>query len=366
MQIALIGLPNSGKTTIFNALTRGTADVASYGGSYSKPNIGIAKVRDPRLTKLVDIYIPERVVQAEVAYIDFPAQADNKGDSNNISGEYLNHLQGADILTIVSRTFEDPAVPHINETVDVVRDIVTMSDELLLVDLQILERRLEKLVEGHKGAKIDERDKLDRETSLLTRLKAELESGIPIREQAISQEEFKLIGGYKLLSAKPLVVVPNIGEDHLADLDKLESNLTNAMRNHSINIAMLCGTLEMELAQMDSCDEAEFRQSLGVIVSGLDRMVELAYKTSNKITFFTVGADEVKAWPLDRGTTAQKAAGKIHTDIERGFIRAEIVSYDDLIMCGTETEARRRGILRSQGKSYVISDGDVVNFLFNV
>ncbi|SVC33998.1 uncharacterized protein METZ01_LOCUS286852, partial [marine metagenome] len=240
MQIALIGLPNSGKTTIFNALTRGTADVASYGGSYSKPNIGIAKVRDPRLTKLADIYIPERVVQAEVAYIDFPAQADNKGDSNNISGEYLNHLQGADILTIVSRTFEDPAVPHINETVDVVRDIVTMSDELLLVDLQILERRLEKLVEGHKGAKIDERDKLDRETSLLTRLKADLESSIPIREQAISQEEFKLIQGYKLLSAKPLVVVPNIGEDHLADLDKLETNLTNAMRNKSINLAMLC------------------------------------------------------------------------------------------------------------------------------
>lgn len=366
MHIALIGLPSSGKTTVFNAVTGGAAEVASYGGVYSKPNIGIAKVRDPRLTKLYDIYAPERVVQAEVAYVDFPIRADGKGDSRGISGEYLNQLQRADILTVVVRAFEDPAVAHIDETVDVVRDVERMLDELLLVDLQILERRLERLSEGSKGAKAVERDAIDREARLLTRLMSDLESGTPLRDQAISDEEQRLLQGYELLSAKPLVAVANIGEDQVADSDEIESKLKEAVQGSAVRLATLCGTLEVELAQVDAEDEAEFRQSLGLGESGLDRMVELAYEASNTITFFTAASNELRAWPLERGTAAQQAAGGIHTDMERGFIRAEVVSYDDLIGCGSEAEARKRGLLRSQGKSYEIADGDVVNFLFNV
>ena len=366
MQIALIGLPGSGKTTVLNAVTGGAVEAASYGGVHSKPNIGIAKVRDSRLSKLSEIYTPGRIVPAEAAYVDFPVRAGGKGDSRGISGEYLNQLQRADILTVVARAFEDPAVPHVNGTVDAARDMETMCDELLLVDLQILERRIERLAEGSKGARAAERGAVDRETAMLARLMAGLESGTALRDQVVSNEERRLLQGYELLSAKPLVAVANIGEDQLEESGEVEARMGKAARGSAVHTAAICAALEMELARMDADDEAELRQLLGLSESGLDRMVRLAYEASSTITFFTAASNELRAWPLDRGTPAQKAAGKIHTDMERGFIRAEVVSYDDLAACGSEAAARRRGLLRSQGKSYPVADGDVVSFLFNV
>jgi GTP-binding protein YchF len=365
MEIGIVGLPKSGKTTIFNAVTRGAAQVAAYGGLQTKPNIGVAKVPDSRLDVLEAMFKPRRKTYAEVTYFDIPAAPEGR-QTRGISGEFLNQLQRADALLVVVRAFEDASVPHVNDSVNPIRDLEAMLYELAFADMEILERRMARLTDSFKGAKAPEREALNREKALLERLKAELESGVPLRSQKLSDDDARKLGGFRFLTAKPLIAVANVGEGQLAEASALEQRLASAATWPGIRAATLCGKLEMELAQMEPEEEQAFRQSLGVGESGLNRMIRLSYDVLDLITFFTVGDTEARAWPITRGTTALKAAGKIHSDLERGFIRAEVVAFDDLHRCGSMAEARRQGLLRQEGKTYVVKDGDVILILFNV
>ena len=365
MEIAIIGLPFSGKTTIFNAATRGAAQVAGY-SSAAKPNIGVAKVPDPRLDTLTCLYEPDKTTHAEVTYIDLPAAPDGLGQTKGISGEYLNRIQSADALVVAARAFEDPSVPDGGDGVDAFRDIETMLYELTFADLEILDRRLQRIEQNTKGARSGDRDAMLREKTLIARLKEGLESGNPIRSQTLSSEEARRVNEFQFLTAKPVIVVVNAGEEQADDVDDIMQRLETEVLNDGELCSTLLGKLEMELAEMEPEDEEEFRESLGAGESGLDRMVRLSYAALDQITFFTCGPKDVRAWTVTRGDDAVKAAGRIHTDMARGFIRAEVVSYDDLTRCGSENEARRQGVLRQEGKTYNVEDGDVMHFLFNV
>ena len=241
-----------------------------------------------------------------------------------------------------------------------------MLDELANADLQILERRLARISDGFKGAKPPEREALNKEHSLLNRLKADLESGTALRDQDLAIEDARPIEGFRLLTAKPLIILFNVGENKLSEVASLEEQLSSTFAGPRIRVAALCGNLEMELVQMDPEDEREFRDSLQAAGSGVDRMISVSHDVSDVITFFTGNTNEVRAWTLARGTAALNAAGKIHSDLERGFIRAEVVGYDDLARCGTISEAKKNGLVRQEGRTYVVAEGDVVNVLFNV
>ncbi len=365
MQLAIIGLPFSGKTTVFNAVTRGSAHVADYSG-VSKPNVGVAKVPDGRLAPLAEIYKPARTTQAEIAYVDLPAAPDGLGRTRGISGEYLNRIQTSDALVIVARAFEDPSVPDGGDGVDPFRDIETMLYELTFADLEILDRRLERIAQNSKGARGGDRDAMLRERESISRLKEGLDAGLPIRKQSLNQEDTRRVSEFQFLTAKPVIVVVNAGEDQLDGFSEIESRLEAEVAESGVFWTILPGKLEMELVQMEPEDEREFRESLGAGESGLDRMVRLSYSALDQITFFTGGPKEARAWTLTRGESALKAAGRVHSDMARGFIRAEVIACEELVKCGSEAEARRRGLLRQEGKTYTVSDGDVVHVLFNV
>ena len=363
MDIGIIGLPRSGKTTIFNAVTKGKAAVVGYS---DKPNVGIAKVPDERLDTLVKMYQPRRVVSAEVTYTDAPPPPEGFGKTRGIGGEYLNALQSADALLIVVRAFDNPSVAHIDETIDSLRDAENVLMEMTFSDLEILDRRLARIEDGFKGAKPPEREALTNEQNLLHRVKEQLDVGVALRDQQMSSDERRRISGFGFLSEKPLIVVMNVGEQQLGETETLENQLAEAVSGEHVRTAVICAQLEMELAQMDSQEEQEFRNDLGTGESSLSRMVRISYDVVDQISFFTVGEDEVRAWEIRRHTVAQKAAGKIHTDLERGFIRAEIISYENLIQCGGYGEARKRGVVRQEGKDYVIKDGEIMEVRFNV
>ena len=363
MEIGIIGLPGSGKTTVFNALTRGRADVASYGG---KPNVGVAAVPDTRLDRLAALYDPRRPVPAMVSYVDIPPPATPSGRTRGISGQYLNDLQRVDALLIVARGFNDEAVLHVDGSVDPFRDVENMMLELLFSDLELLERRLQRLDEGSKGAKAAERDAIEKERDLLGRIKGQLEVETPIRDQQFTPDQADRLRGFQFLTSKPLIVLLNIDEDDLDEARSLEERLTGALQGPSVRAAAICGKLEMDLAQMDAAEEAEFREAIGAGESGMNRIIRLSYDVVGLITFLTIGDDEVRTWELQKGTAASRAAGKIHTDFEQGFIRAEVVPFDELVACGGFAEARKRGVLRQEGKEYVVQDGDVMHVLFNL
>lgn len=364
MEITIIGLPQSGKTTIFNAATRGSAQVATFA---NRMNLGAAKVPDDRLDVLDGIFNPKRKVNAEVTYADLPATPEGLGKTQSIGGEYLNTLQRADAILMVARAFEDPAVPHVADSIDAFRDIDTLLFELTISDLDILERRLQRVTESFKGAKTAERDGLNKEHETLSRVRDSLEAGVHVRDQSLTEDELRLLSGFQMLTAKPLIVVVNAGEDQLDDISAIESRLSDEVQTARIRTASLCGKLEMELAQMDAEEENEFRESLGVAgESGLNRVINLCYAALDLISFITVGDVEVRAWPITRGTSALKAAGQIHSDIERGFIRGEVVTYENMVSCRTLAEARKNGVLRQEGKGYIVQDGDIMHVLFNV
>ena len=366
MAIGIFGLPLSGKTTVFNAVTRGHADTASFRAGASQPNIGVAKVPDPRLSVLADISKPRKIIPAEVEYIDIPAAPEGFGKTKGIGGEYLNLLQRCDALLLVARAFSDPSVPHVQETVDPYRDTATMQMELTFSDLAILEKRQERISSQLKSARQSERDHLTREQDLLSTIKAGLENETPVREQALPAEAKPLLENFQLLSAKPLIIVFNIGEDDVSRTVDIETEMTAQLTRSGVGTAALCGKLEMELAAMTPEDEADFRESLNAGEPGLDRMINLSYDLLGLISFLTTGEDETRAWTITKGMTAVEAAGKIHSDIQRGFIRAETVAYEDLARTRSIAEARKQAVLRTEGKTYVMQDGDVVNFLFNV
>jgi GTP-binding protein YchF len=363
MEVGIIGLPRSGKTSLFNAITKGRASVDVYS---DKANVGVAKVPDKRLTRLANIYKPRRVVNAEISYTDVPPPPEGFGRIRGIGGEYLNLLQSVDALLIVVRTFNNPAVAHVDETVDYIRDAGNMLMELIISDMEIIERRIARIQSENKGASLQERQTLKNEENLLLTIKENLNMGIGLRDQELSKDEIKKLGGFGLLSMKPVIIVLNIGEDQLDKGEKWNQELWSSLTGNKMATLALCAQLEMDLAQMNSNDELDFRKAFGIIESGLERMVRTSYGVVGLISFFTVGEDEVRAWEIKYDTIAQKAAGKIHSDLDRGFIRAEVITYDDLVASGNLVEAKKKGLVRQEGKQYLVKDGDIMHVLFNV
>ena len=367
MDIGIVGLPRSGKTTIFNALTRGGVDTGK-----AALHIGMAKVPEPRLEVLAGMLCPKRVVSTEVRYIDVGASGMGLAKGKDTGGQWLaqlsslTQLNSVDTLIYVVRAFSDESIPHVEGSLDIERDIAAINLELTFSDLALLERRLDGIAVSLKGAKPPERLHLIREQELLMKVKAGFEKDVPIRELTLAPEEAKIMTSYQLLTTKPLLLVVNIGEDQLPQAASLEAELNSQYSRPKCRIITLCGKLEMELVQLDNDAVNGFRSEFGLAESGLARIIKLSYELLGLLSFFTTASGEVKAWTIQNGTDAVKAAGKIHSDMERGFIRAEVISYADLVKCGSLTEARKKGLLRLEGKGYIVHDGDVVTFLFNV
>ena len=365
MDVGIVGLGRAGRTTVFNAVTRGRAQTGFGGGQ--EPNVGVVKVPDRRLDALAAIYRPRKVTPAEVRYVDFPAAGAHFGRGEGPGGQFLNEVRRADALIHVVRAFADPAVPHPEGSVDPARDVATLDLELAFADLALLERRLERLEAELRSLKAGERGAGERERALLARLKASLEAEQPLRALELTEDEQRLIAGYRLLTLKPLLVLLNVDEADIARREQIEQEFRQRYAQPHTEVAALCGRLEMELLELPPAEAAEYRRALGVgEETGLDRAIRLSHALLGLISFFTVGPDECRAWTVPAGATAPQAAGKIHSDMERGFIRAEVVRFEDLVATGSEAEAKRRGLLRTEGKSYVVQDGDVLHILFNL
>lgn len=362
MEIGIIGLPATGKTSVFLALTKGKVSL----GAGLSPNVGVARVYDPRLPVLQAIFKPRKTTYPEIKYIDMAAGFQAPAKDEGIGGEFLTHLSTVDALMHVVRVFDDPSVPHGEGQVDPERDIAAMDMELAFSDMAIIERRLQRIEVSLKAPKSLQRDLLLKEQALLQKIKANLEKETPLRDTDFSEEESKTIENYQFLTAKPLIIVLNIGENQLAQVPSLEEKICASHKGQKVGVFSVCAKLETELAQLPDEEGKEFRTSLGLKESPIDRIARISYELLDLISFLTVGADEVKAWTIKKGAVAVKAAGKIHSDLEKGFIRAEVIGYEDFIKCGTMVEAKKRGLLRLEGKTYVVQDGDIINVLFNV
>ncbi len=361
MQLAIVGLAQAGKTTVFNAVTRGHARTGSFGHGV-EPYIGTVKVPDERLDRLAALFKPKKTTHADITYLDFPGGFSREG----APAQLLNALTRADALVAVVRAFEDTSVMHPLGSIDPARDVDALSMELAFADAAFLEKRLQRLDIEVRSLRAGEREAGEREMALLRRLKDQLENEVPLRAQSVTADERRMLSSYQFLTDKPLLIVVNLGEADLPRAREIEEEFRAAHGGPGSDVAALCGKLEAELAELTPEEAAEFAKDLGITEPGLDRMIRMSYALTGLISFFTVGPDECRAWTIRAGTPAQQAAGKIHTDLERGFIRAEVVRWDELLADGSLAEARKRGRLRQEGKQYVVQDGDVMHVLFNV
>ncbi|CAN5599179.1 redox-regulated ATPase YchF [soil metagenome] len=366
MQVAIVGLTASGKTTVFNTLTRGHAQTGGFGGL--TVNVGEVKVPDQRLTRLTDLFQPRREVPAAVTYVDLPAppSTDDGRAAADMPPDQLARLRNADALLHVVRAFQDPTVAHPSGSVDSWRDLERLDLEFVLADLSVVEKRVEKLRTSGRHGTPAERESNERELVVLERVQPALIAGTPVRDVDLSDDEAKLLRGFRLLTEKPILILLNVGESQLAQGAELAAELTARYPHRHSRVAPLSARIEMELGELDD-DEAEvFRQDLGITESGLERVIRASYELLGLISFFTAGADETRAWTITEGATAVDAAGTIHSDLARGFIRAEVVGWEELLTLRSFAEARKQGQLRSEGKTYRVRDGDVIEVLFNV
>ncbi len=367
-KLVIIGLPNAGKTTVFNALTRAEAATGTYGAAADEPNLATVKVPDPRLEALTALFNPQRTVHADVQYLDVAGIAKGIAEKG-MSGQLLGHLAQADALVHVVRAFADPNVPHSEESVDPLRDIETLNLELQFSDLALVEKRIQRIESTIGKLRGPEREVNERELAVMKVLKAHLEADTPLRDivDDLDPDDAKLLRGFGFLTAKPLLILLNIGEDQLGEpAAKLMTDTRALIKGDKVGIDVIAGKIEMEIGQLDATDAEAFLADLGIAESGLDRIIRTSFDLLGLMPFFTVGPDECRAWTIRRGATAVEAAGEIHTDIQRGFIRAEVVGYDDMIAARTMAEVRKAGTLRREGKTYIVQDGDIINFLFNV
>jgi len=366
MQIAIVGLAGAGKTTVFNTLTRGHAQTGGYGGM--ELHVGVVKVPDPRLDRLAEIFHPKKIVHADVTYVDLPAPPaapEGRAGTDELPPEHLARLREADALLHVVRAFEDPQFPHADGSVDPWRDVERLDLEFVLSDLGVTEKRLERLkASGHHGTPA-EREANDHEEAILRRLHASLVEGRPIRDETLASDEEKAIRGFRFLTQKPILVLANIGEGDIGRAAEIAGPIRDRSTHARTLVDALSARIEMELGDLAPEEAAVFMEDLGIERSGLDRVIALSYRLLGLISFLTAGPDEVRAWPIPDGSTAVDAAGAIHTDLARGFIRAETVAYDDLVTLGSTAEARKHGKLRSEGKTYRVRDGDVLEILFS-
>jgi GTP-binding protein YchF len=366
MQIAIVGLAGSGKTTVFNTLTRGHAETGGFGGM--ELHVGVVKVPDERLEKLAAIFKPKKVVQADVTYVDLPAPpASTEGHlgTEDLPAEHLARLRDSDALLNVVRAFDEASNPHPEGSVDPGRDIDRLDVEFVLADLALVERRLERLKASGRHGTPAEKESNEREEAVLVRLRTALEAGSPIRDVELDPDEEKAIRGFRFLTQKPVLILLNVGEGDLAGAEERVTQLAADYAHRNALVDALSAKIEMELGELEPDEAAVFMDELGIARSGLDRVIALSYRLLGLISFLTAGPDEVRAWPIRDGSSAVDVAGAIHTDLAKGFIRAETIGYEELLTLGSIAEAKKAGKLRSEGKTYRVRDGDVVEILFS-
>lgn len=366
VQIAIVGLARSGKTTVFNSLTKGTAATGGFGGL--TVNTGVVKVPDERLTRLTAVFQPRREVPADVTYIDLPAPAAAAGVAphGDIPADQLARLRNADALLHVVRAFDDDSVPHPLLDLDPRRDVEHLELEFTLADLAVVEKRVEKLHTSGRHGTSAEREANEREQHVLERILPVLKEGRPIRDLDLSADDSLRIRGFRFLTEKPVLVLFNVGEADLAGADERAASLAASLGHAHTSVVPLSARIEMEIGQLEDEEAQVFRDDLGLEGSSLERVIRASYELLGLISFFTAGPDETRAWTVVRGASAVDAAGAIHTDLARGFIRAEVIGWQDLLEQGSMAEAKRHGKVRSEGKTYEVQDGDVIEVLFNV
>ncbi|PWT27675.1 redox-regulated ATPase YchF [Butyrivibrio fibrisolvens] len=365
MKLGIVGLPNVGKSTLFNSLTNAGALAANYPFATIDPNVGVVAVPDERIKKLGELYNTKKVTPATIEFVDIAGLVKGASKGEGLGNQFLANIRECDAIVHVVRCFEDTNVVHVDGSVDPVRDIETINLELIFADLEVLERRIAKTT---KTARMDK--EAAKELDLLNKIKATLEDNKLVKDmEDLNEDEQALLNTYDLLTSKPVIFAANVKDEDLAD-DGASNKYVQAVREwaaaNNCEVFAISAQIESEIAELDEDEKKEFLADLGLTKSGLDKLIEASYRTLGLMSFLTAGEDECRAWTIKVGTKAPQAAGKIHTDFERGFIKAEVINYQDLLNEGSLSNAREKGLVRMEGKEYVVQDGDVILFRFNV
>ena len=363
MEIGIVGLPNVGKSTMFNAITKAGAECANYPFCTIEPNVGIVPVPDERLDELAKLYNPEKVTHAIIKFVDIAGLVKGASKGEGLGNKFLSHIREVDAIVQVVRCFEDSNIVHVDGSINPVRDIETINMELILADLEAVEKRLDKAI---KMARADKKHQI--EVDALNKIKVALEAGKLASSVTLTDEDKEMLVDFYLLTSKPMMYVANVSEDQLKNIDNDAKfkELKEYAQKEGSEVIPLCVKIEEELATLDDEEKNEMLSLLGIEESGLDKLIRVSYKLLGLMSFLTAGEPEVRAWTIKIGTKAPEAAGKIHSDIERGFIKAEVINYKELLECGSIAKAKEKGLVRFEGKDYIMQDGDVVLFRFNV